>query len=92
MGFNYRISTGLGKQTLRGHKQNPGCTRSQEKGTASPQETEPDFLVCAWESLVEVWVESGLLQGRGTADSSPGRRSMLAYILLGEVTDRKSVV
>ena len=62
------------------------CTRIQGKGVVTPQETEPDFLVCAWESLVEVWVESGLLQGRGTADSSPGRRSMLAYILWGEVT------
>ena len=62
------------------------CTRIQGKGVVTPQETEPDFPVCAWESLVEVWVESGLLQGRGTANSSRGRRSMLAYVLLGEAT------
>ena len=32
VGFDYRTSTGLGKQTLGGHKQNLVLTRSQEKG------------------------------------------------------------
>ena len=34
-------SPGLGKQTLGGHKQNLVCTRTQERGAATPQETEP---------------------------------------------------
>ena len=34
VGFDYRISTGLGKQSLEGHKQNLMCT--QEKGTVTP--------------------------------------------------------
>ena len=28
------------------------------------QETEPDLPVSVWESPVEVWVDSGLLQGQ----------------------------
>ena len=32
MGFDYRISTGLGKQTLGGHEQKLVLTRTQEKG------------------------------------------------------------
>ena len=43
MRFDYRTSTGLGKQTLGGHKQNFVCTRTQEKGAVTPQETDPDF-------------------------------------------------
>ena len=65
MGFNYRTSTGLGKWTLGGHKQNLVYTRSQEKGTVSLQETEPDLPVSVQESLAEAWVNSGLLQGQG---------------------------
>ena len=30
----------------------------------TPQETEPDLPVNVWESLVETWVDSGLLQGQ----------------------------
>ena len=45
MGFYYRTSTGLGEQTLGGHKQNLVRTRSQEKGAVSPQETESDLSV-----------------------------------------------
>ena len=30
-----RTYTGLGKQTLGGHKQNPVCTRTQEKGAVT---------------------------------------------------------
>ena len=32
----------------------------------TPQETGPDLPVSVQESLVEVWVSSGLLQGQGT--------------------------
>ena len=65
VGFDYRTSTGLGKWTLGGHKQNLVCTRSQEKGVVAPQETEPDLPVSVQESLAEAWVNSGLLQGQG---------------------------
>ena len=36
MGFDYRTYTGLGKQTLGGHKQNLVHTRTQEKGAVTP--------------------------------------------------------
>ena len=39
VGFDYRTYTGLGKQTLGGHKQNLACTRTQGKGAVTPQET-----------------------------------------------------
>ena len=45
-------------------------TRSQEIGAVSPQETEPDFPVSVQESLVEAWVDSGLLRGPGTEYNS----------------------
>ena len=57
MGFDYRTSTGLGKQTLEGHKQNLVCTRNQEEGAATPRETESDLPVSVQEPLVEVWVD-----------------------------------
>ena len=69
MGFEYRTSTELGKQTLGGHKQtlcaptNLVCTRSQEKEAVSSEETEPDLSVSVQESLAEAWV-SGLLRGQ----------------------------
>ena len=65
MGFDYIASTGLGKQTLGGHKQHLVCTKTQEKGAVTPQEIDPDLPVSVWESLAEVWVGSGLLQGQG---------------------------
>ena len=65
MGFDYKISTGLGKQTLGGHKQNLVCTRSQEKGAVTPQETEPDLPVSVQKSPAEAWVDSGLMRGQG---------------------------
>ena len=45
MGFDHRTSTGLGRQTLGGHKQNLVCTRTQEKGAVTPQEADPDLPV-----------------------------------------------
>ena len=65
MGFDYRTCTGLGKQTLGGHKQNFVHTRTQETGAVTPQESDPDFPVSVQESLVEAWVGGGLLQGWG---------------------------
>ena len=65
MGFDYRISTGLGTQTLGGHRPNLVHTRSQERGAVSTRETEPDLPVSVQESPVEVWVDSGLPQGEG---------------------------
>ena len=72
MGFDYRTSTGLGKQTLGGHRQNLVCTRTQEKGAVTPQETEPDLPVSVQESLAEVWINSGCHGAKGTEYSSTG--------------------
>ena len=65
MGFDHRTYTGLEKQTLGGHKQYLVCTRTQEEGAVTPQETEPDLPVCVWESLAEAWVDHGLPWGQG---------------------------
>ena len=46
-------------------KKNLACTRTQEKGAVTLQETDPDLPVSVQESLVEVWVGGGLLQGWG---------------------------
>ena len=32
------------------------CTRTQEKGAGTPQETEPDSSVSVWETTAEAWV------------------------------------
>ena len=39
-------------QTLGGHKQNLVCTRTQEKGAVTLQETDPDLPVSVQESVV----------------------------------------
>ena len=70
MGFDYRTSSGLGKQALGGHKQNLVCTRTQEKGEVTSQETDPDLPMNIQESLAEAWIGRDLLQGRGTECSS----------------------
>ena len=41
------------------------CTRTQEKGAVTSQETDPDLPKSVQESPVEAWVSSGLLQGQG---------------------------
>ena len=41
------------------------CTRTQEKGAVTPQETDPDLPVSVQESLVEAWVGGSLLQAWG---------------------------
>ena len=58
------------KQTLGGHRQDLVHTRTQEKGAVIPQETDPDLPMSVQESLVEVWVGGGLLQGGGTECNS----------------------
>ena len=60
-----RTYTGLGKQTLGGHKQTLVGTRTQEKGAMTLQETDPDLAVSVQESLAEVCISGGMLQGRG---------------------------
>ena len=57
MGFDYRTYTGLGKQTLGGHKQNLVPTRAQEKGAVTLQEL---IQTC-------LRVSRGLWQRRGFA-------------------------
>ena len=52
-----------GKQTLGGHKHSLVCTRTQEKGAVTAQETDPDLPVSVQESLVESWVGGDLLKG-----------------------------
>ena len=56
---------GLGKQTLGEHKQNLLHTRTQEKGAATSQETDPDLPGSVQESPAEAWVSGSLLQGWG---------------------------
>ena len=72
-----QTSTGLGKQTLGGHKQNLLCTKSQEKGAVSPWETDSDFPVSFQESLVEAWVDrmESLPQSQSLAGRIPCRRA-----------------
>ena len=65
MGFDYRTYTGLGKQTLGGHKQNLVCSRTQKKGKVTSQETDLDLLMNIQESLAEAWIGRDLLQSQG---------------------------
>ena len=60
MGLDYRTSTGLGETeipVLEGNK-------TQRKGAATPQETEPDLSGSVGGSPVEAWVSSGAPQGQ----------------------------
>ena len=64
MGFDYTTYTGLGEQTLGGHKPNLVHTRTQEKEAVTPPETDPNLPVSVQESRGEVWGGSSLL-GQG---------------------------
>ena len=58
-----RTYTGLGKWTLGGHTQNLLCTRTQEKGAVTPQETDPNSPMSVQESLRGMgwqWPAAGL--------------------------------
>ena len=59
-----RTYTGLGNRVLEGTNRTL-CTRTQEKGAVTPQETDPDLPGSVQESLAEVWNVGGLLQGWG---------------------------
>ena len=48
-----------------GLKGNLVHTRTQEKGAVIPQETDPDLTMRVQESLAEVSVDGGLMQGQG---------------------------
>ena len=50
-----------GKQTVGGHKQKLVCTRTQEKGAVTPEETDSDLPVSVQESLVvgQRWPAAG---------------------------------
>ena len=77
VGFDYITPTGLGKQTLGRCKQNLVHTRAQEKGAVTPTRDWIRLACECQESLVEVWVDSSLLQGRGTEYKSFWRRMPL---------------
>ena len=47
---------------LGGHKQNLVCTRTQEKGAVTPQETDADLPGTVLECPAEAWFGGGLLQ------------------------------
>ena len=49
---NHQNLQGLGKQTFTGHKQKLVCTRTQDKGAMTPQETDP---TCLWVSRSPWW-------------------------------------
>ena len=65
-------STGLGKQTRGGHKQNVLCTRTPEKAATAPQKPEPDLPGVS----SSLWRRHGLTAAcrgaRGTERHSPG--------------------
>ena len=66
--FNLKRVTTLsdmGKQTLGGHKQNLVCTRTQEKGAVTWQETDPALPGSVQESPAQAWVSGGLVKGWG---------------------------
>ena len=70
MGFDYTAYTGLGEQTLGGHRQNLVHTRTQEKGAETPQETDPDLPVSVQESAVKAWASGACCRVRGTESGS----------------------
>ena len=82
MGFDCRICTGLGKQTLGGHKKNLVCARTHEKGAATPQDFESDLPVRVQEPLAEAWVNSGLLQGSGALNATVHAQDILTEVVI----------
>ena len=81
-----RTYTGLGKQTLGGHKQNLVCTRTQEKGAVTPQESDPDLPVSVQKSLERRGLAVACCRAGGTECSSAclrpleGGRHFLHYL------------
>ena len=60
-----RTYAGLGNSALLEGTNRTLCTRTQEKGEVTPQNTDPDLPVRVQESLVDMWVDNGLLQAQG---------------------------
>ena len=54
-----------GKEILGGHNRTL-CTRTQEKGAVTPQETDPDLPGSVQESPGEAWVSGGRCRAGGT--------------------------
>ena len=75
VGFDYRTSTELGKQTLGRHKQKLVLARTQDKRAVLSQETEPDLPVSVQESPAEAWVSRCLLWGQGHWTQQCGHKS-----------------
>ena len=83
--LDYRTSTGLGKtKTLGGHRQSL-CTQDPEERSSGPTRDWADLPVSVWGSPAEVWVHCGPPRVWSTGNSSPGRCSVLASVLLEEV-------
>ena len=61
----FRIKPPIPDRDAQRAQTEPVCTRTQEKGAVTPQETDPVLPVSAQEPPVEVWVGGGLLQSRG---------------------------
>ena len=85
MGFGYRITTVQGKQTLEKLKQNLVHTRTQEKGTVTPKESEPDSPESDQESLADMGLTVTCHRVKGTEYHSPGSPGMLTEVLLKDV-------
>ena len=87
-GFDYRISTGLGKtETPVLEAQTKSlCTKTQRKGVVTSQDTEPLLPASIGGPPVEALVGRDSPQGQGTSNNRPGR-SPLAQILLGFTID-----
>ena len=60
-----RTYAGLGNSALLEGTNRTLCTRTQEKGEVTPQETDPGLPASVQECPVEAWVGGGLLQGWG---------------------------
>ena len=64
MGFDYRASLGLVKQTLAGHNQTL-CTPGPRRKRQWPHKRQSETCLCVMESPMEAWVDTGLLPGQG---------------------------
>ena len=90
-GFHYpqhrvaRTYTGLGKQSLGGHKQNLVHTRTQEKGAVTPQETDPELPVSAQGSQ---WRQGSAVAccGVGSTECSSSTRDPLKEVTIIFIT------
>ena len=73
MGFDYRISTGLGKTEPPVLAQSLLRAKTQGEGAVTSQKTEPDLPASAGGSPVEVRVGNGSRRGQGRTGPQPGK-------------------